>query len=65
MCLLSLNAAFVKSTNPCLCQPNPQPELSKVAVENGQGGSNTKEILTHWYTKHFENIPSSDINVYG
>jgi len=35
--LLVPNAAFIRSTNPCLCQTDPQPESSRVAAENGWG----------------------------
>jgi hypothetical protein len=43
---LVLNAAFIRSTNSCLCQPNPQPESSWVAVESGWGRSKRKWLLT-------------------
>ena len=35
--LLALNAAFIRSTIPCLCQTDPQPESFRVAAENSSG----------------------------
>jgi len=35
--LLVRNAAFIRSTNPCLCQTDPQPESFRVAAENDCG----------------------------
>jgi len=39
--LLVRNAAFIRSTNPCLCQTDSQPESSRVAAENGWGVEET------------------------
>jgi hypothetical protein len=51
--LLVLNAAFIRSTNPCLCQTDPQPKSSRVAAESGGGWKqHIKEMATHWYTEH-------------
>jgi hypothetical protein len=41
--LLVLNTAFIRSTNPCLCQTDPQPEPSRVAAENGWGVEATRK----------------------